>query len=140
MPKETKITEVEYQKRVSIVAKLLMKGGMANRDMFRYVTENEKLKWHISFRQFENYIRDAKEEIKDDPNDVLFEKARAKKRFENLYAKNYDLEDYKECRAIIEAESKLFGWGEPEKYEHNVSGGFSIKDLLNFSDGTDKSE
>ena len=39
---------------------------------------------------------------------------------EKLYVKNESLEDYKECRALIDTSAKLFGWNEPEEKNINI--------------------
>ena len=112
MPKEEKSTSFEKEQRIDIVCEMLIK-GLSNSQMFRYVSE--KTNWGISTRQVENYIAEAKEKIRNSDNDKGFEIQRAKRRLEKLYQKNESIEDFKECRAIIDTTAKLFGWNEPEE-------------------------
>lgn len=118
MPKEDKASEFELEKRIDIVCEMLIK-GLSNSQMFRYVSE--KTNWGVSTRQVENYIATAKGKIKNSDNDKGFEIQRAKRRLEKLYQKNESIEDFKECRAIIDTSAKLFGWNEPEKSETEMT-------------------
>lgn len=113
MAKEEKATEIEKEKRIDIVCELLIK-GLTTSQMFRYVSE--KTKWGISSRQLDNYISEAKQKIRNsDDRDKGFEIQRAKRRLESLYRKSEEIEDLRECRAIIETSAKLFGWNEAVK-------------------------
>lgn len=113
MAKEEKATDIEKEKRIDIVCELLIK-GLTTSQMFRYVSE--KTKWGISSRQLDNYISEAKQKIRNsDDNDKGFEIQRAKRRLESLYRKSEEIEDLRECRAIIETSAKLFGWNEAVK-------------------------
>ena len=113
MAKEEKATEIEKEKRIDIVCELLIK-GLTTSQMFRYVSE--KTKWGISSRQLDNYISEAKQKIRNsEDSDKGFEIQRAKRRLESLYRKSEEIEDLRECRAIIETSAKLFGWNEAVK-------------------------
>ena len=113
MAKEEKATEIEKEKRIVIVCELLIK-GLTTSQMFRYVSE--KTKWGISSRQLDNYISEAKQKIRNsEDSDKGFEIQRAKRRLESLYRKSEEIEDLRECRAIIETSAKLFGWNEAVK-------------------------
>jgi len=125
MAKETKANDFEKEQRIDTICEFLIK-GLSNGQMFRYVSE--KTEWGISMRQLENYIAEAKEKIKNSDNDKGFEIQRAKKRLEKLYVKNESLEDYKECRALIDTSAKLFGWNEPEEKNINIKS-FDINSL-----------
>lgn len=131
MAKEEKATDIEKEKRIDIVCELLIK-GLTTSQMFRYVSE--KTKWGISSRQLDNYISEAKQKIRNsDDNDKGFEIQRAKRRLEGLYRKSEEIEDFKECRAVIETSAKLFGWNEAEKIDVNAS--VNMKTKIVFSKG-----
>lgn len=123
MAKETKATDFEKEQRIDTVCEFLIK-GLTTAQMFRYVSS--KTDWGISARQLDNYISEAKQKIKNSDNDKGFEIQRAKRRLEKLYTKNEDIEDFKECRAIIDTSAKLFGWNEAEKHDVNVKADFDI--------------
>ena len=123
MAKETKSNDFEKEERIDIVCEFLIK-GLTRGQMFQYVSN--KTEWNITQRQLDNYIAEAKEKIKNSDTDKGFEIQRAKKRLEKLYVKNESLEDYKECRALIDTSAKLFGWNEAEKHDVNVKADFDI--------------
>lgn len=123
MAKETKANDFEKEQRIDTVCEFLIK-GLTTSQMFRYVSS--KTDWGISARQLDNYISEAKQKIKNSDNDKGFEIQRAKRRLEKLYIKNEDIEDFKECRAIIDTSAKLFGWNEAEKHDVNVKADFDI--------------
>lgn len=112
MPKEEKATEVEKEKRINTVSELLIK-GITRAQMFKYV--QTKTDWNISLNMLDRYIAEAKDLIKSSDNDKGFEIQRAKIRLEGLYRKSEEIEDFKECRAVIETSAKLFGWNEAIK-------------------------
>ena len=131
MAKEEKATDIEKEKRIDIVCELLIK-GLTTSQMFRYVSE--KTKWGISSRQLDNYISEAKQKIRNsDDNDKGFEIQRAKRRLEALYRKSEEIEDIRECRAIIETSAKLFGWNEADKIDVNAN--INMKTKIVFSKG-----
>lgn len=118
MPKEEKSSDFEFERRIDIVCEMLIK-GLTRSQMLQYVSK--KTDWNISDRQVDTYIYEAKEKIKNSDNDKGFEIQRAKRRLEKLYQKNEAIEDFKECRAIIDTSAKLFGWNEPEKSETEMT-------------------
>ena len=118
MADKEKSTDFEKEKRIDVICELLIK-GLTRGQMCQYVSK--KTDWNISDRQVDRYIEEAKEKIKNSDNDKGFEIQRAKRRLEKLYIKNEDIEDFKECRAIIDTSAKLFGWNEPEKTESEIT-------------------
>ena len=117
MADKEKSTDFEKEKRIDVICELLIK-GLTRGQMCQYVSK--KTDWNISDRQVDRYVEEAKEKIKNSDNDKGFEIQRAKRRLEKLYIKNEDIEDFKECRAIIDTSAKLFGWNEAEKHDVNV--------------------
>ena len=131
MAKETKATDFEKEQRIDLVCEFLIK-GLSRSQMFKYV--QNKTKWGISLNMLDRYVAEAKEKIKNSDNDKGFEIQRAKRRLEKLYIKNEDIEDFKECRAIIDTSAKLFGWNEAEKHDVNVKADFDITKLYKSED------
>ena len=117
MPKEEKSNSFEKEKRIDLICEMIIK-GLTRSQMIQYVSK--KTDWNVSDRQVDTYISEAKEKIKNSENDKGFEIKKAKMRLEKLYQKNESVEDYKECRAIIESMAKLFGWNESEKVETSI--------------------
>ena len=124
-------TDFEKEKRIDVICELLIK-GLTRGQMCQYVSK--KTDWNISDRQVDRYIEEAKQKIKNSDNDKGFEIQRAKRRLEKLYIKNEDIEDFKECRAIIDTYAKLFGWNEAEKHDVNVKADFDITKLYKSED------
>ena len=118
MADKEKSTDFEKEKRIDVICELLIK-GLTRGQMCQYVSK--KTDWNISDRQVDRYVEEAKEKIKNSDNDKGFEIQRAKRRLEKLYIKNEEIEDYKECRALIDTSAKLFGWNEPEKTESEIT-------------------
>ena len=117
MPKEEKSNSFEKEKRIDLICEMIIK-GLTRSQMIQYVSK--KTDWNLSDRQVDTYISEAKEKIKNSENDKGFEIKKAKMRLEKLYQKNESIEDYKECRALIESMAKLFGWNESEKVETSI--------------------
>ena len=112
-----KSTQYEYDQRVETVAQMIVK-LWSRRKIIQYVAE--KTEWLVSDRQVDAYIADAKELIKGTEQDNLLERQLAKQQLDDLFQKNYQVQDFKEARAIIEAKAKLFGWGSAEKIEQKT--------------------
>jgi len=106
MPKENKATELELKTRIDTVFEMVIK-GCSNDFIFRYVAEN----FQVGERQTENYIRKAKTKIKElnsnEKQEELIDLAIAQ--INDLYQKNYTIQDFRECRNVIESRAKLLG-------------------------------
>ena len=136
MAKETKATDFEKEQRIDLVCEFLIK-GLSRSQMFKYV--QNKTKWDISLNMLDRYVAEAKQKIKNSDNDKGFEIQRAKRRLEKLYTKNEDIEDFKECRAIIDTSAKLFGWNEPEKTESEITLKWNEEKTYEANDSTNSS-
>lgn len=107
-------TELELNQRINEVAKAILNGYSNRRVLIQYITETYN--WGVSERQLDNYIRDAKEILKEvNENDIEFEKSIALNRLDALYTMNYKIHDFRECRNIIETRAKILGINAPEK-------------------------
>ena len=54
-------------------------------------------------------------------NEDLQKLKKAKKRYEDLYQKNYNIQDYKEARSVQDSLNKLIGLNEPDKKEIRIN-------------------
>ncbi len=107
----TKSTEIEKLKRVQIVEEMILKG--CNKPFIvRYASEN----WQIKERMCEKYIQQASQKIKKD-FEVTFDKEEFKSevfgRFQDLYRKNYTIQDFRECRNILKDLREMLGLNAP---------------------------
>lgn len=107
-----KASNAEMELRIQTVYEMIVKGA-TRPFILRYTAE----KWNLSERQTDTYISEANERIKSTFNDKdrlrLINEHRAK--LSDLYVKNYAIEDFRECRNILESERKLLGLDEPIK-------------------------
>lgn len=119
MAKNKKSSDQQIEYRIEVIIGLLCR-FMSRRQIVHYVSK--KTDWSVTPRQVDNYIKRAKEIIKEkaDPDEIS---GMLRKNFEMLYKKNMQIEDYRECRAVLESIAKLTGINEPGKVE--LSGGLS---------------
>lgn len=127
MPKVDKSNIAIFNERVFIITEMLL-AGLKRRQIIQNVSENEKLKWKVTERQIDNYIKAANLEISsifEADKDVLKRKIFAK--YDFLYQKLINVKDYKNAAAVLEKVSTLTGVNEPAKNEHFFpSGGLKI--------------
>ena len=126
MPKETKSSDQEIEQRIEVIAQLLTR-FMSRRHILEYV--RKKTDWNVERAQIDNYIAEAKNIIKEktDPEQMG---GIIRKNFEMLFKKNLEIEDFRECRAVLESMAKLTGVNEPENINHNISGSVSVSKWL----------
>lgn len=134
----------EYQNRIFEIYQLMIQGYTKRKYILQFITkkqeeekhkpDNEKLWRELKTRQIDNYIRDATELFNEKiSEDVDFEKKLALQRFEQLYTMNYKIQDYKECRALIDSRIKLLGIDPPKKIAETDSKGNDINEKIDLS-------
>ena len=115
-----KATDAEIELRISTIYEMVVKGA-SRKYIVRYCAET----WNIASRQTDEYLSRVYLEIKEtygqDYKERLIEKQLAQ--LDDLYVKNYTIEDFRECRNLIESKSKLLGLNSAEKTE------ISLKDF-----------
>lgn len=108
----TKGTCAEVELRIATIFEMVIK-GCDKKYIVRFCAEN----YNIGIRQTEVYLKRVQDEIKENYGEKyqkdLIEKQLAQ--LDNLYIKNYTIEDFRECRNIIESKSKLLGLNAPSK-------------------------
>jgi hypothetical protein len=115
-----RITDAELLVRVNTVVELIVQGANAQ-SIVKYCDKH----FSVSERTAFNYLASAKEQIKENSIiDTQYQIGKALFRFEKLYKENYKLGDYRECRALLDSQSKLLGLNAPDKQEiDHKSGG-----------------
>lgn len=100
---------------------ILILNGYAKRSFLLQKISEEYPDWGVSERQLDNYIKAAREIIKNKltPEDIALEKDIALSRFDSLYTMNMKIQDYRECRNIINDRLKVLGIENPSKIEHS---------------------
>ena len=114
-----KASDAEIELRIQTVAEMLIK-AQGRENILRYCAEN----WGIRERQADNYISRAIDKIKKNKEflDLEQEISLQKARFEDLYQKNYTIQDYREARQVLDSIAKLLGLNKPEKLDHTTKG------------------
>ena len=109
-----KSTDAEIEIRVAKIYQFICKGFD-----YTYMVRHASKEWKISSRQLDTYILKAKEQIRntygEDYKKTILSNHLAQ--LEDLYIKNYSIEDFRECRTIIESRNKLLGLNEATKIE-----------------------
>ena len=114
-------SEIEKNKRVQIIAKLILEGYSNTHILLQIIAEKYK-SWGKEDRMIYNYIKEAKALLSEiAKNDIEFERELVLNRLEALYTMNYKIQDFRECRNIIESRSKILGINAPTKVEVNTS-------------------
>lgn len=107
-------TKAEVELRVQTVYEMILKGA-TRPFIIRYAAE----KWDLSERTVDEYMCRARDIIRetfeDRDRERLIIDTIAK--LSDLYVKNYTIEDFRECRNILESRSKLLGLNEADKID-----------------------
>lgn len=114
MPAENKITNIERDRRVTIVYDLLVL-GTSRAQILQYATNKE---WNVRTRQIDNYIKQANDHfVKESQSHREAELGKARRRLEDLYQKTMKVQDYQRALAVQREINALFGLYAPEKHE-----------------------
>ena len=114
-------TSAEVELRTSTVAEMINK-GQGRQKICRFASEE----WKISDRQIDRYISKAWDKIEKNTDfDIKQELKLQRARFEDLFQKNYTIQDYREARQVLDSIAKLLGLNEPDKL--NISGEVELK-------------
>jgi hypothetical protein len=113
-----KSTDAEVELRIATVYEMVVK-GCSRKYIVRYASEN----WNVSSRTVDEYLKRVYDEVKEtfssEQKELLIAKQLAQ--LEELYMKNYTIEDFRECRNIIESRSKLLGLNEASKVDFHIT-------------------
>ncbi|MDR3551198.1 MAG: hypothetical protein P4L31_07330 [Candidatus Babeliales bacterium] len=122
-----KSTDAEFENRVSIVMDMLL-SGLKRREILQNIAKNELLKWNVSDRQIDAYMKAANEEIfKPIEKDREKLKAQALSRYNYLFKKTMAVKDYKTAIIANDKICQLTGINEPTQLELMGKGGGAIK-------------
>ena len=132
MKRPQDITSIERLERLRQVKKIFLE-GYSRSDIILFCEE----KWKIKEGTVDLYLIEIRREIKEDFQknfDKEAFKLEITARFEDLYKKNVDIDDYKECRAILNDFNKMFGLLEPEKKDITTDGEKISKTVIKWGD------
>ena len=123
-----KQTDAEIELRIATLYEMIVK-GCSRSYIVRYCSENYK----ITERHVDTYLSKVKDLIQktygQEYKETILSNHLAQ--LENLYEKNYTIEDFRECRNIIDSRNKLLGLNAPVKTETTIKGSKKIDDWLN---------
>jgi hypothetical protein len=128
-----KQTDAEIELRIATLYEMVVK-GCSRAYIVRYCSE----KYQITERHVDTYLSKVRDLIKETYNEdykqSLLNTHLAQ--LEDLYIKNYTIEDFRECRNIIESKNKLLGLDAPIKTE-NTNKNFDINKIYDSKTQTD---
>lgn len=102
-----KYSETEVEERILFILGLRSKGVKATSDLFRFFSEKYP---DLTKRQFEYDLKKAREKITEYfETEAEFEIAEIVKHYWELYNKSLKLQDYRECRNILQEITKIKG-------------------------------
>lgn len=111
-----KASMIEAEERREVIFEMLIKGYRRSQIM-RFCAE----KYNIRERQVDVYIAQVKEQLNERIEKKKDEHLNlALIRYNDLYSKNYSIQDYRECRAVQDSINKLLGINEPDKVDHKI--------------------
>lgn len=117
MPKETKATAAEVERRVMTIYDRLL-AGASRVNILQYVAKTGEKDagqaWNVETRQIDEYIHDATDRIRDAAvTHRELELAKAILRLESLYAQAMRVQDFKLCLSVIREQVTLLHLNEP---------------------------
>ena len=132
-----KCTIIEGQQRVRLVEEMILKGCGKS-----YIVQFVSEKYNIGERQVENYLAKAREQIIIDFEntfDVNSFKSEVYGRLQDLYRKNYTIEDFRECRNIVKDLRDMLGLDKPKQTDI-TSMGEKIQNVIHLGSGINPNE
>jgi len=115
-----KSTNAQVSVRVNEVFIMLI-AGSRRAEIIQYAENNE---WELCDSSIDDYIRKAKDSVTeylDIKKDEWTSKQIA--RYEHLFTKAYDIQDYKTCLAVAKEHSLLLGLNAPTKIANTTPDG-----------------
>jgi hypothetical protein len=95
----------EMEKRINLIYAMLLQ-GLQRKTIIQYGTKE----WSICDRQVDDYLSSARKLMSDDSQkDLEYKKSEILSQYYDLYNKSYALEDYKECKNVLQLISITLG-------------------------------
>lgn len=119
---KSRADNLHLEMRHKQVALLILNGYSKRAFLIQKIAETYP-EWNVCERQIDNYIKEARELIKNQlsPDDLALEKDIALSRQDSLYVMNMKIQDYRECRNLINDRMKLLGIF-IERVDHTTKG------------------
>ena len=113
------ISKIEYEQRIDYIVELILSGVVQR----RFILQNVTKKFNISDSQVDKDLKQARITIKDILNlDTDQKKAEIEARYNHLYFKNIKIQDYRECRSLLDSLCKIGGLNAPDKSDITSDG------------------
>ena len=108
------VSKIEHEERINYIIELII-NGVTQR---KFILQNVIKKYNICESQVDKDLKQARLDLKDILKlDTDQKKAEIEARYNHLYLKNIKIQDYRECRALLDSLVKLGGLSAPEKIE-----------------------
>ncbi len=119
----------DIKKRVGKVYALLLM-GKSKREIVKLITEH----YNVCEKTAYLYIEKAKAQREEDYNEYAQEVMSDQlSHLKNLYEKNYKIQDFKECRAVLSEMRQMLGANAPEKTENKTDiKGLDFNELIKY--------
>jgi len=119
----------DIKKRVGKVYALLLM-GKSKREIVKLITEH----YNVCEKTAYLYIEKAKAQREEDYNEYAQEVMSDQlSHLKNLYEKNYKIQDFKECRAVLSEMRQMLGANAPEKKESTTEiKGLDFNELIKY--------
>jgi hypothetical protein len=113
------VSKIDYEKRIDFIIELIL-AGITQR---RFILQNVIEKYGVAESQVDKDLKKAREILRDALDLERADKlADVLNKYNNLYYKNMKIQDYKECRSVLDSLVKLGGLAEPDKVDHTTGG------------------
>lgn len=118
-----KPTNAELDIRYATIAEMIVK-GQNREDIVRFASKE----WNVGDRTVDNYIAQAHSKLRvNTKKEIDTYRDIALSRYEDLYKRNFNIQDYRECRQVQSDIVDLLGIAEAQKLE--LSGGIEVKKI-----------
>ena len=125
-----KATNAEIEFRIATLYEMVVKGAT-----YSYIVRYASEEWDITSRQTDTYLKRVYEQIKDTYDDDYKKRLLTVQlaKLDELYQKNYTIQDFRECRNVIETINKMIGLDAPTKTDITTNGrNISLRNLIDF--------
>lgn len=121
------ITQVIVYEKVREVYQFMINASKQRKDIIQYFTKKWKEEGYLKStnvlsqaRTIDNYIKKVRLSYFNFENDIEIEKGRTLARYEDLYAKNIKIQDYKAALQVIKEITELIGIKAPIKTKIDI--------------------
>ena len=126
----SKATDAEIELRMATIYEMVVKGCSRS-----YIVRYCANEYELASRQVDTYLKRINNIIQETFGDNYKESILKKQmaQLDDLYVKNYTIEDFRECRNVIESRSKMLGLNAVKKTDITSNGESLNTPAINFT-------